>query len=74
MGLGVVWMLLASAALVLLVLWTVRVLFPDFAHEEHGGRAGPPPDVPRERFARGETDRGGEPEPRRTSLRDRGGP
>lgn len=54
MGFGAVWMILSSVALVLLVLWLVRALFPDFSREEGAAGADASMNVLRERFARGE--------------------
>lgn len=54
MGFGGIWMLLSSVALVLLVLWLVRALFPDFSREDGDAGADASMNVLRERFARGE--------------------
>ena len=69
MGAGVLWMLLAGVILVGLVLWVIRVLFPDFASEDHKLPTDRSTTVLRERFAKGEIDRD-EFEERRSVLQD----
>lgn len=69
MGLGGIWMGIGTVGLVLLVLWLVRALFPDFANDDGTADSDGPMNVLRERFARGEIDRD-EFEERRAVLQE----
>ena len=57
MGFAGFWIAVSTIALVLLVLWSVRARFPDFANDDRNTDSDVPMNLLRERFARGEIDR-----------------